>query len=79
MEIIRYKMRPMAVNTIEININLEHIDVQSIEVYSINDNSEDILLENNVDYKFDYINNKTFLLVFKLDIKLVKIKINLKI
>lgn len=53
-------MRPMSVNTIEININLQHIDVQNIEVYSINDKSEDILLEDNVDYKFEYINDKTF-------------------
>jgi len=60
METIRYKMKPMTVNTIEININLQDIDVKNIDVYSINDNSDDILLENNIDYKFEYLNNKTF-------------------
>jgi hypothetical protein len=60
METVRYKMKPMTVNTIEININLQDIDVKNIDVYSINDNSDDILLENNVDYKFEYLNNKTF-------------------
>jgi hypothetical protein len=58
METIRYKMRPTNVSTIEINVNLQHIDIQNLEVYSIQDDA-DIILEDNVDYKFEYMNNKT--------------------
>lgn len=55
-----YSMLPMSVKKIEFSVNLNNYNIDKIEVYTFDEllNKDKLLIEN-IDYKLEFIGNKT--------------------